>query len=267
VETEDVLADQVSDVRPVPLGQVLALLGVRERAQVVDQRVDPDVHDLVGVPRDRDAPRLSGTAQAEVLQPARDEAPRLVVPEPRQHEVGSLVVEPEQLVLVGREAEEPVSLLDPLGHGAVVGTLAVHELRLGLEGLAAHAVETGVDVLVDVPVVVDPLDEVLDEADVPLVGRADEEVDVSADSWRQLPPHLGDAVDVLLRLDALLHRDAVHARRMLVGPREEERVLAALATVSDQDVGRDRRVRVPDVRRRVHVVDRCRQIEGAHRVQ
>ena len=107
---------------------------------------------------------------AEVLQAARDEAPRLVVAEARQHEVGPLVVEREQPVLVGGEAEEVVLLLDPLGRDSWIGAVAVDELGLGLERLAADAVEPGVDVLVDVAVVVDPLEEVLDEALVALVA-------------------------------------------------------------------------------------------------
>ena len=73
----------------------------------------------------------------------------------RQHEVGPFVVEREQPILVGREAEEVVLLLDPLGLDVVLGALSVDELRLGLERLTTDAVEARVDVLVDVAVVVD----------------------------------------------------------------------------------------------------------------
>ena len=130
-----------TDPRPARVG---------ERAQVVDERVGPDVGDLVRIPRDRDAPRLARAADREVLQAALDEAPRLVGAELRQDEVGPLVVEREQPVLVGGEPEEPVLLLDPLGLDAVLGALAVDELGLGLERLAPDAVEARVDVLVDV---------------------------------------------------------------------------------------------------------------------
>ena len=83
-------------------------------------------------------------------RPPAMKRPGLVRPEPGQHEVGALVVEREQLLLVGGEPEEPVPLLDPLGLDVVLGALAVDELVLGLEGLAADAVEPCVDVLVDV---------------------------------------------------------------------------------------------------------------------
>ena len=58
----------------------------------------------------------------------------------------------------------------------MLGAEAVDEIGLALELLAADAVQPRVDVLVDVAVVVDPLQELLDEALVALVGRADEEV-------------------------------------------------------------------------------------------
>ena len=115
-------------------------------------------------------------ADREVAQAALDEAAGLVVAEVRQDEVRALVVELKQLLLVRGEAEEPVLLLDPLRHGAVIGTLAVDELGLGLERLAAVAVQPRVDVLVDVAVVVDALEEILDESLVALIAGANEEV-------------------------------------------------------------------------------------------
>jgi hypothetical protein len=49
---------------------------------------------------------------------------------------------------------------------------------------------------------------------------------------------------------------------VLVGAGEEERLVAALLTMAHQDVRRDGRVRMTDVRRRVDVVDGCRQVEA-----
>ena len=146
----------------------------------------------------------------------------------------------------------------------MVGALAVDELVLVLEGLAADAVEPGVDVLVDVAVVVDALQEVLDEALVALIGRPDEVVDRRVDARRQLLPRDDDLVDVLLGREPLLRSDPRHLVRVLVDSREEVRLLAALPVMAHEDVGRDRRVRVADVRRRVDVVNGCGQVE-AHR--
>ena len=198
VEAKDVLAEHVASCRPVRRHEVLTRTGVRERAQVVDERVSPDVGDLALVPRQRDAPGLARAADREVLQATRDEAPRLVVAERRQHEVGPLVVEREQPLLIRGEPEEVVLLLDVLDTVSVLGALAVDELVLRLELLAADAVQAGVHVLVDVAVVVDPLDEVTHELLVAVVRRSDEEVGLRADGWRQLAPDLADAVDVVL---------------------------------------------------------------------
>ena len=52
-----------------------------------------------------------------------------------------------------------------------------------------------------------------------------------------------------------------HRLAVLVGPGQEEHVLAALAHVTRDHVGGDRRVRVAEVRLRVHVVDRGGDVE------
>ena len=144
----------------------------------------------------------------------------------------------------------------------MVGALAVDELVLVLECLAPNAVEPGIDILVDVAVVVDPLQKVLNEALMPLIGRPDEVVDRRVDARRQLLPGADDLVDVLLGREPLLRSHPRDLVRVLVDAGEEERLLPALAVMAHQDVGRDRRVRVADVRRRVDVVDRCRQVEA-----
>jgi hypothetical protein len=262
VEAEDVLPEQMPDLGPEAL-EVLAGR-VAEGAPVVDERVGPDVGDLLRIPRDRHAPGLRRPADREVAEAAPDEAARLVGAEPRQDEVGARVVERQQPLLVGREAEEPVPLLEPRGLDAVVGALPVDELLGALERLAAVAVEAGVHVLVDVvpAVVPDPQQEVLDEALVPLIARADEEVVLRVQAPGQLSPGRDDAIRVLLRRQPLLRGDARHLVGMLVHPGQEEGLVAALPVVPREDVRRDRRVSVADVRRRVHVVDGCRHVEA-----
>ena len=183
-----------------------------------------------------------------------------------QHEVRALVVEREQLLLVGREPEEPVALLDPLGHDVVLGALAVDELLLRLERLAADAVEPRVDVLVDVVAAVVrircrnswtnrlwPSSLVRMKKSFATPRRAGSARHASAIrstySWGASPCSLGDAR---------------HLRRVLVDPGEQERLTAALPLMTREHVGRDRRVGVADVRRRVDVVDRRRQVVRLH---
>src|SRR6516164_9623273 len=120
MEAQDVLREQVVDRGPILVPEVFARPRVRQCAEVVDERVDPDVRDLALVPGKRDSPRLSGPRDTEVAEPARDERPRLVEAEVRTDEVGSLVVEGEKLVLIGGEPEEVVLLLDPLRCNEVI---------------------------------------------------------------------------------------------------------------------------------------------------
>ena len=85
---------------------------------------------------------------------------------------------------------------------------------------------------------------------MPLVARADEEVVGDASRRAGSARHaLDDPVGVLLRREPLLRGDAGDLRRVLVDAGEEERLVAALAVVAREDVRRDRRVRMPDVRR------------------
>ncbi len=256
-------AEQVPDRRPERVEQVLARAGVGERAQVVDERVCPDVGDRIRIPRDRDPPRLPGSADREVLQPALDEAPRLVRPETGLYELGALE-ELEQLRPERREPEEPVALLDPFRLSVVLRAFPVDQISFRLECLTADAVQACVDVLIDVSVVVQLLQESLDEALVLVIARPDEEVVRRIQPFRELTPGVHDLIGIVLRRQALFRRDPGDLRRVLVDAGQEERVGATLALVAGQDVRCDRRVRMPDVRGRVHVVDRRRDVEALH---
>ena len=103
----------------------------------------------------------------------------------------------------------------------------------------------------------------LDEPLVPVVARADEEVVGDVEAGGERPPRLDDPVGVLLGLEALLGGDARDLRRVLVDAGEEERLTPALPLMARHDVRCDRRVRVPDVRGRVDVVDRRRDVVRA----
>ena len=139
---------------------------VADGGDVVQQGVEPDVDRLLGVERDGDAPGEPLPADRDVLEARLDEADDLVPPALGLDEVGVGLVVGEQAVGEGGEAEEVILLLDPPELAVrVVRAPAVDDLLLGLERLAAVAVEAGVRLLVDVARVVDGLDE-LPAADV-----------------------------------------------------------------------------------------------------
>ena len=172
-------------------------------------------------------------------------------------------VELLELLLEGGEPEEPVLLLLAVERDAVDRAgVALRDLVLRLEVRAAGAVPALVQALVDVPVVVHALHERLDALLVARVARADEEVVGGVDARHQRLEAGGVAVGELLRRDALALGGERDRLAVLVGAREEEHVLAALAVVAGEDVRPDRGVRVAEVRRRVDVVDRGRDVEA-----
>ena len=136
------------------------------------------------------------------------------------------------------------------------------ELGLGLEVRAAGAVPALVEALVDVPVVVDALHDLLDARLVARVGGADEEVVGGVDARHQVLEAARVAVGELARGDPLALGRLGDRLPVLVSAGEEEDLLPALAHVAGEDVGADRRVRVPEVRGGVDVVDRRRDVEG-----
>ena len=263
VELEDVLGEDLQRRGPQLRGAIALARAERERRVVVEQRVEPDVEHVRGIPRDLDAPGELGAAERDVVEAAGDERARLVEARRRRDEAGVRRVELLELILEGREAEEPVLLLLAVERDAVDRAgVALRDLVLALEVRAAGAVPALVEALVDVPVVVHALHEGLDALLVARVARADEEVVGGVDARHQGLEAGGVAVRELLRRHALLLGRERDRLAVLVGAREEEHVLPALAVMAGEDVRPDRAVRVTEMRGRVDVVDRGRDVEA-----
>ncbi len=258
------LAEQV--VRGAPAGRercrVAAVAGHRE---VVDERVVPDVEDVPGVPGHRHTPREGGAGDGDVAQPSSDEPQGLVALGDGSDEVGVAVVVVQEALLERAELEEVVVLLHLDHRSPVHGAVAVDQLVLGVVVLARDAVQARVGSQLDEPVVVDPLEELLDDGVVARLGGADEVVvgDVEAlprlleAGRRAVRPLLGGGPVGLGRLHDL--------GAVLVGARHEPHVVAQQAVPAGQGIGVHRRVRRADVRCVVDVVDRCGQVVGGHR--
>ena len=140
----------------------------------------------------------------DVFEAASNEGKRLVSAEVRLDHSRVLLVHPFEVVLEGREPEKPVLLLlaverDLVDQAGITGT----DLVLPLEVGAARAVPAFVGSLVDVPVLLHPLDHRLDPFDVALVGGANEKVVRRIDLRHHVAEALGAAVDQLLRREAL----------------------------------------------------------------
>ena len=99
VEANDVLADQMDVGGPV-FGIVAGRVGIADRGHVGGQRVDPDVHHMIGRAGNLDPPVEAGARDAEVAQAALDEADNLVAATVGADEVGIVAVQREQGVLI-----------------------------------------------------------------------------------------------------------------------------------------------------------------------
>ncbi len=264
VRLQDVLADQVLDVLPEPARLLVAR--VRDRRVVVDQRVEPDIGHVLVVEGQRDAPLepRPGPADREILERLAQEAQHLV-PVPLGLDEARVVLEVlDQPRLVLRHLEEVVLLLDEGERGLVIGALAVHDLLLGVEALAAVAVPAAVLAEVDLARVVEALQDLLHHLLVPRLGGADEVVVGDAEAPPRLPERPRDLVRVGLRRLAGLGRHLGDLLAVLVGAGEEVDAVAGQPAVAAHRVGHDGGARVPEMRARVDVVDRGREVEGAH---
>jgi len=169
----------------------------------------------------------------------------------------------DQPLLVLRHPEEVVLLLDEGERDLVVGALALDDLLVRVEPLAAEAVVAAVLAEVDLPRVVERLEDPLHHLLVPRLRGADEVVVRDAEAPPGGAERGRDLVGVGLGRHPGLRRRLGDLVAVLVRAGEEVHAVAAQAPVAAHGVGHDRRARVPKVRARVHVVDGRREVERA----
>ena len=205
-----------------------------------------------------DAPGEGGAADAQIFQAGLDEiVHHLVHPGAGLQEVGVLQ-QALDLVRIFGQLEEIGLLLRVLDLPAAVGALAVHQLALGPEGFAGLAVLAHILALVDVPVVVHLLEDLLDRGDMVIVSGADEAVvgDVHQLPQVQHPPGTGDdVVHILLGGDAGLSGLVLDLLAVLIGAGEEHDLLALEAVVTGEGIGSHSAVGVADVQLVAGVID------------
>jgi hypothetical protein len=266
VRLQDVLGDEVLRDRPVRVEALLSELA--DGGHVVDQGVEPHVRHESLVERHRDAPREPAlrARDAEVLERLAQHREHLVPIPLRPHEVRLRLERGEQALLILPHLEEVVLLLDEVGNGPVVGTLAVDELLLGVEALAARAVQAAVAAEVDVAGVVDLLEDRLHGPHVIGVGRADEAVVGEVRLLPRAAEDPADLVGVRLRTFARGGRGLGDLVAVLVSPGQEVRVVPALAPEARERVADQHRVRGAEVRLGVHVVEGRRDVDSSGRV-
>ncbi len=181
MEAQDVLSDEGGNDLSVRGPELPVEPGRRERGPVVRERVEPDVHHVLRVPRDRDAPGEARARDAEIAG-----APtwtKLTTSFRRDSgSMNSWVARVENRGAASRTSTGGRSTCPSFSHSdrlaGVERTLVARlgELLLRLEAFAADAVPPLVGAEVDVAARFDLLPQLRDEARVALFVRVDEVV-------------------------------------------------------------------------------------------
>mmetsp|Transcript_27196 Transcript_27196/g.42892 ORF Transcript_27196/g.42892 Transcript_27196/m.42892 type:complete len:252 (+) Transcript_27196:1770-2525(+) len=223
VEAQDVLPHDVQIRGPEPreVPATVPRLGVPERRDVVRQRVDPHVHDVVVVAGHTHAPVEGRPRHGQVLQAALHEGDHLVPAGLGRDEVRVALVELQQAIAPLRQLEEVRGLLHHPLHVRPGGGLPVHELALGVVGLVAHAVPALVRPQVDLALRHQLIPKCLHSRLMLWLRGADEAVRGEVHGRHQVPEVLRHPVRELLRGDAGLLGALLDLLPMLVGAGEE----------------------------------------------
>ena len=226
VETHDLLADEVQVSRPV-LVELLRVVEEADRRQVVRQCVEPDVDDVLRIDGDRDAPVERGARNAEVVEALLDEVDHLVAARDRLDEVRMVLDVLQHAVRILAHLEE-VRLLGDFLHRAVAVRAAsvLVELVFRPVALARRAVEAFVGTLVDVTLRVDAVEDLLHDALVALLRRADEVIVADVEAFPEILEARHDLIDVLDWRDASLFGLLLDLLAVLVRARQEEDIVA-----------------------------------------
>ena len=198
VEAQDLLAHHVQVSRPELVVIVVGLVAVAQRRDIVAQRIDPDIHGVLGVKGNGDAPLDRGAGNTGVLQALLDKGDHLVLPALGLDELGILLVVLQQAVGILAGLEEVSLLVGIIDLAAAVGALAVHQLAVGPEALAGLAVVADVLALVDIALLIQLGEDLLAGLHMVVIGGADEAVIADIQQLPQILDGGNDPVNVLL---------------------------------------------------------------------
>ncbi len=271
VEPQNVLSDELDVGRPELLvaGHVPVVADGRD---VVVEGVEPDVDRMLGVARHGDAPLDGRPGDAEVLEPAADEARDLVEAALRPDELGVLLVEiggagPGRRTAGKSRSPRRRPRPSCRSRGRSCSRRPRAATSSGQEILVGDAVPALVFALIDVALVEEHLEELLDALLVEVHGRPDEEIVGDVEGLPQVLGPADDRVGQGLRRQALLGRRFLDLLAVFVRPGQEKDLLPGRFVEAGQGVGDDRRVGVPDVGHVVDVVDRRRDVERLLRIR
>ena len=263
METNDVLADEVQIGGPI-LFILFAVIAVRRISQprdIVRQRVQPDVHDVLLVERHLNPPLERGSGNAEILQPLQKKiVHHFVLAGNGLNKFGVRVDMLNQPVRIFSHFEEIRFLFRGFDFPAAVRAFPVHELALRPERLAGRTVHAFVVTFIYISLIVKFLENLRHFRFVILVRGADKFV---VGGVHQVPDPLDftrHLVYVLFRRHARRGRLVLDLLTVFVRSRLKKYVVALFALEPRDCVRQYRFVRIADMRLARSVCDRRRDI-------
>ena len=214
---------------------------------------------MLGIVRYGDTPGELRAADGKIAQAAAHEREHFVAARLRADEIGLLGVEANQLVLERREFEVIVFFVDGFRGAAAIGAGSAG-LRIDVEFIG-NAVLAGVSSLVDIAVIANLAPQRLHALLVARGGGADEIVVGQAHALPERTEFGGNFVGELLRGFARGLGCALDFLTVFIGAGQEPSVIPQHAVAARDRVADDGGVGVSNVRTRIDVVDRGRDVE------
>ncbi len=167
-----------------------------------------------------------------------------------------------QALLIFSHAEKIVFFLDIGRLLLVVRTLALHQLFFGVKTLTAKTIMAPVLSEVDVPRIVDLLQNLPHDFLVVGIRSSDKMIVGDSASVPSRAKDRADAVGVGLRLHAVFPSSLGNLVAVLVRPGKKERLFPLLLVVTLERIGDYRRIGMAQVGLRVDVIDWSREINA-----
>ena len=260
VKAHNLFSDHVYVRRPVAFKLCCVLRPVPERRHIIRQRIQPHINHVLRIVRHRDAPSKRAAADRKIAQPAAHKRQHLVPPRLRANKIRLLRVQLNQPLLKCRQLEKIILFLHRLRRPPALRARRSRPHRIHIQ-FVIHAILASVMALVDVARVRNPLPQRLHAALVPLRSRADKVVVREPHAVPQRAKFSRHFVGKLLRSRARRLRRPLNLLSMLVGSRQEPRVVAEHPMPPRNRVAGYRGVRMPDVRPRIDVINRSRDVK------
>ena len=250
VEADDVLADQVEIRRP-EIFILLVVVPVRivaTEGDVVGQRIEPHIHHMLGIKFYRDAPCEGGAGYAQVLKAGLQEiVDHLVLPGFRLNEFRVLLNIVEQPIGIFAHTEEICLFFCILNLMAAVRAFAILELTFSPETFTGSAVLALIGSLVDVALIIEPLEDLLHLFHVLRIRSADELVVSGVHQIPDAADFSGYTIHILLRGDAGSFSLFLNLLAMLIRSGLEVYLITGHALIPGDGIGKHDLVSVADV--------------------